>query len=123
MLGSGVLTTLEGRPYSVIKPSLDPLNLDPILPHQAHDLLRNLPATHIRILLLVVMSRETVEIVDQIRHLGPIDLDLPRLRLPMRREYYNGLGLHFGGDFFSDLLELLVGWVIDLVHYVGLLRA
>ena len=78
-----MLTALEGRPHAMVKPSLDSLNLDSLVPHQGHDFLRNLSAANIGVPFLVVMSWEAIEIIYQIGGFGSIELDLPRPRLPM----------------------------------------
>ena len=42
------------------------------------------------------------------------------LCLPMCREDYNSLWFDFRSNFFSDLLELAVDWMVRLVHGHGL---
>lgn len=98
------LTALEGRPHPMVKSSLEPLNLDSLLSHQDHDFLRNVSAAHIGVLFLVVMSWETVEVINETGGLGSVVLDLPAFRLPMSREGYQGFRLHFRSDLSPSLL-------------------
>lgn len=38
----------------------------------------------------------------------------------MGGEHYDGLWLHFRGNFLSDLLEIAVDWMVHIVHDIGL---
>ena len=65
------------------------------------------------------MGRKTVEVVDQARGLGGVDLDRVRGEaLPVRGEDDDGFGLDAGSDFAADALELGVDGVRGGFHYV-----
>ena len=60
-------------------------------------------------------------LVDQIGLFLAIDLDpIWRFRLPMRGEDHNGLGPDIRGDLLSDLLQLRIDGVINVVHDIWL---
>ena len=60
-------------------------------------------------------------LIDEFSLLLAVNLDSVRpFRLPMGGENDNGLWLHFGGDFFADLLKLWIDRVVAVVHDVRL---
>ena len=68
----------------MVETALDSFNLNASAFELLDDLLRDLAAPPVRIFGLVVVRREAVEIVDQIRLLGDVDLDRVRAALPVR---------------------------------------
>ena len=68
-----------------------------------NDLLRDLGASSVGILDLIVVRRESIKVVDQLRVLGDIDRNSVHCVLPMRPKHDNGLGLDLCGDVSSDL--------------------
>ena len=90
----------EPYPNAVVEASLDSLNLDTNTLQLLDDLLGNRGASLVRILVFVVVRRESVEIVDQICVLCDIDTDLVGSVLPVgRKDNYR-----FWLDFRRDLL-------------------
>ena len=73
-----------------------------------------------RELSLVVVRREAVEVVDQIRLLGGVHFDHVWLALPMSRENNYAFWLHFLRNFLAELDELRVDWMGGIIHDIWL---
>lgn len=98
----GERTNHKPSPNTMVQSPFHPLNLNPSTFQPSNHHLRNLRTAFIRILILIIMFRKSVEIINQISLLGGIDSDFGWAVLPVGREDEHGFGLDFCGDFEAD---------------------
>lgn len=136
-------TAFEARPDAVVEATLNTLHLDARTPQQAHHFFGHRLASDIGVLFFVVIPRKAVEtsasnyvslivnglnssrvdvLVDQIGLFGRVYLDPVRSGLPMRREDNDRPWVNSASNLFAYFAELLVGRMVYVVHYVGLVN-
>lgn len=132
----GLHTALETGPDAVVESALYAFGFDPSLFQQIQHFVCYLWATHVRILLFVVVAREPIKarlcqftatmefilniLIDQISLFGCVDLDCLTACLPMGRENDHRSWLDLGRNLATDLREFAVGRVLHFVHDVWL---
>lgn len=114
-----MITSNEAHPDAVVETPLHPLHLDPGALEVVDDLLGNLWASPVRVLILVVVRWEVVKVVDDACVLGHVDAHPAGPILPVGREDDHSLGLDLGRDLASSLTQLAEGRVLSILHEVG----
>lgn len=112
-------TSNKSHPDTVVKAPFHPLDFDAGALEVVNDFLCDLRASPVRVLVLVVVRREVVEVVDDVCVLGHVDADPAGPILPVGRKNDHGLGLDLGRDLASDLAQLVECRVLSVLHEVG----
>lgn len=103
----------------MIKSPIDSFNLNTDTLQLLNDLLGNLRASTVRIIVFVVVFREAVKIIDQIRFLGNVDGNPIWAILPVSRTDNHSFELDFGGDLLPNFDKFCIGRMLGVLHEVG----
>ena len=103
----------------MIKTTIYSINFNTGSVQLLNNLFRDLRTSSIRELDLIIVRRESIEIIDQVRVLGNIDSNSIGLVLPMGTKHNHGLGLDRRSNVPSDLGQLLVRRMVGVFDEIG----